>query len=287
MLGKLIKHDFRALSRTLFPLQIGVLGGALVATLFTTINLRLTESSASGEGFTFFKVALMGAGTLITGLIAFCIAASALVTLILTCLHFYQNLMGSEGYLTFTLPVTTGRIVWSKLICGMLWSLINAAVICLSILIFAVFGTVTEGFMNTDVLGALREMFSTLPEIGAYVNIPVLCLELLALVIATLAVTLLQAYFAITVGGRAEKHRLLASVGMYIALSIGVNILTTIVAVIFSLSSFTALSLMQYADSQITLFHRGVWLAVTMEAALSALFFLGTRGLLKNRLNLQ
>ena len=41
MLKKLMKHDFRALSRTLFPLQIGVLGGGLVATLLTAITIRL------------------------------------------------------------------------------------------------------------------------------------------------------------------------------------------------------------------------------------------------------
>ena len=47
MLGKLMKHDFRALSRTLFPLQIGVLGGGLLATLLTARTIRLGENSSS------------------------------------------------------------------------------------------------------------------------------------------------------------------------------------------------------------------------------------------------
>ena len=47
MLKKLMKHDFRALSRTLFPLQIGVLGGGLVATLLTALTIRLGESTAT------------------------------------------------------------------------------------------------------------------------------------------------------------------------------------------------------------------------------------------------
>jgi hypothetical protein len=50
MLGKLIKHDFRALSRTLFPLQIGILAGGLVATLLTVLTIRLNGASATVHG---------------------------------------------------------------------------------------------------------------------------------------------------------------------------------------------------------------------------------------------
>ena len=45
MLKKLFKHDFRALSRTLFPLQIGILGGGLVATLLSALSIRLSDAS--------------------------------------------------------------------------------------------------------------------------------------------------------------------------------------------------------------------------------------------------
>ena len=50
MLKKLMKHDFRALSRTLFPLQVGILGGGLVATLLTALTIRLGEHTATEGG---------------------------------------------------------------------------------------------------------------------------------------------------------------------------------------------------------------------------------------------
>ena len=45
MLKKLFKHDFRALSRTLFPLQIGILAGGLVASLLVVLTIRMSNAS--------------------------------------------------------------------------------------------------------------------------------------------------------------------------------------------------------------------------------------------------
>ena len=60
MLKKLMKHDFRALSRTLFPLQIGVLGGGLLATLLTALTIRLGENSSSVGSSALLRQIVMG-----------------------------------------------------------------------------------------------------------------------------------------------------------------------------------------------------------------------------------
>ena len=41
MLGLLLKYDFRALNKTMIPLQLGVLAAALLGTLCTGISVRL------------------------------------------------------------------------------------------------------------------------------------------------------------------------------------------------------------------------------------------------------
>ena len=126
MLKKLMKHDFRALSRTLFPLQIGVLGGGLVATLLTALTIRLGENASGTGGSALLRQLIMGVSATASVLIGIAIMASALVTLLLICYHFYRSFLGDEGYLTFTLPVPTSKLIWSKLLTGMFWTLINS-----------------------------------------------------------------------------------------------------------------------------------------------------------------
>lgn len=289
MLGKLIKHDFRALSRTLFPLQVGILGGGLVATLFLTINLRLSVMPADviSPGF---KTILAGLTTMLVVIIGLCIAASALVTLLLVCIQFYRNLMSSQGYLTFTLPVTTGRILWSKLITGMIWVAINAVVVIVTALIFAVFGTASSGLVNPGALDFLREglnAFSLLCA-NAPLSVALIVLESIVFVVVSLAASLLQAYLSIAIGGRAVKHRLLASVGMYIALSMGMSMISTILMLSGALwPSFALLTVSATEAMAMRFIHLTFIGGSVLNAAFGALFFIFTRLLLKNKLNLQ
>ncbi len=286
MLGKLIKHDFNALSRILFPLQIGILAAGILASLFMTINLRLGEAARSDSG-ELIRFAFTGVSAMLMVLIGIGIAASALVTILLICIQYYRNLLGDQGYLTFTLPTTTGRILWSKLITGMLWILINLAVIALTVLIFAVFGTASRGLMNSAVLETIRGVFTELPSLGQYVNMTLVYLLLFVVVILSLAEMLLQAYFAITVGGRASKHRLMASIGMFIALSAGVNTIRTISTIMFSIGPVGLLELATAESMGSWMFHSVLIWNGALAAGLCVLYFLCSRAILKNKLNLQ
>lgn len=289
MLGKLIKHDFRALSRTLFPLQVGILGGGLVATLFFTINMRLSALPAEAIS-TPVRAILTGITSMLMVIIGLCIAASALVTLLLVCIHFYRNLMSGQGYLTFTLPVTTGRIIWSKLITGMIWVAVNAVVIVITGLIFAVFGTASSGIMNPKTLDFLREGFSAFMTLVSYapVSVSLIILEGIVCVVVSLAASLLQAYLSIAIGGRATKHRLLASVGMYIALSMGMNTVTTFLMLFGAFwPGLAALTVATTEVLTVRLVHISLIGGSLLNAAFAALFFLFTQRLLKHKLNLQ
>ena len=78
MLKKLLKHDFRALSRTLVPMQIGVLGGGLVATLLTALTLRIGQNTANAGGSALLRSLIMGLCGTASVLIGVAIMASAL-----------------------------------------------------------------------------------------------------------------------------------------------------------------------------------------------------------------
>ncbi|MCE5187852.1 MAG: hypothetical protein LLF75_01505 [Eubacteriales bacterium] len=290
MLGKLMKHDFRALSRTLFPLQIGILGGGLVATILSALSIRLSEASWAGaNGSNLLKGLILAVSVTSAVLIGIAIMASLFVTLVLICYHFYRSFLGDEGYLTFTLPVSTSNLLWSKLLTGMFWVLINSVVVCIALLIYAVFGTTTSTLINIDVLQALRQFFTQiLPEMSKYISIPVMAAEVIVVGIVGLAAQLLQVYFAIIVGGQvAKKHRVLAAIGMYLLINMGVGIVSAIfmsfVTLGESVSQFALNSAQEAGTFMSTIFG---WYGV-LFVGLSALFFLVSRAILKKNLNLQ
>ncbi len=290
MLGKLIKHDFRALSRTLFPLQIGILGGGLVATLLTALTIRLNDASWAGaNGSSMLKGLIMAASATMAVLIGIAIMASAFVTLILICYHFYRSFLADEGYLTFTLPVSTGKLIWSKLFTGMFWVLINCVVIAVTLLIFAVFGTTTNSLVNTSVLEGLRQFFTDIiPQVSQYVSLPLMIVETVIVGIVALAAQLLQIYFAIIVGGQvAKKHRILAAIGMYLLINMGVGIISSVFMAFVTLGE-GAMSLALNTVQEVGTFMSTIfgWYGV-LFVGLSALFFLLSRVILKKNLNLQ
>lgn len=289
MLKKLMKHDFRALSRTLFPLQIGVLGGGLLATLLTALTIRLGENSSSVGSSALLRQIVMGISAMASVLIGVAVMASALVTLLLICNHFYRSFLGDEGYLTFTLPVPTSKLIWSKLLTGMLWTLINGVVIMVTLLIFSVFGTTTNSIANGEVLQAFRMFFTdVLPEAAKYINMPIAVIEVVVVGILGLASQLLEIYFAIVVGGQvAKKHRVLAAIGMYLLINMGVGMIsTTFLSVVGFGEGFSTMVL--ETAPQITAFTTSMlgWYAV-LFAGLSVLFFFLIRSIFKKNLNLQ
>jgi hypothetical protein len=289
MLKKLMKHDFRALSRTLFPLQIGILGGGLVATLLTALTIRLGENSANAGGSAMLRALIMGVSASASVLIGVAIMASALVTLLLICYHFYRSFLADEGYLTFTLPVSTSKLIWSKLLTGMIWSLINAVVIMVTLLIFAVFGTTSTSIANMDVLQAIRMFFTEiLPQASQYVNVPLMAVEIVVIGILGFSAQMLEVYFAIVVGGQvAKKHRILAAIGMYLLINMGVGIITTTFMSLVTVGEgFSNLALNTVQEVSTFMTSAFGWYGV-LFAGLAVLFFFLIRSIFKKNLNLQ
>ena len=289
MLKKLMKHDFRALSRTLVPLQIGVLGGGLVATLLTALTIRLGQNTATTGGSALLTQLIMGISASASVLIGIGIMASALITLLLICYHFYRSFLGDEGYLTFTLPVSTSKLIWSKLLTGMLWTLINAVVVMVTLLIFSVFGTTTNSIANMEVLQAFRVFFTDiLPQASQYVNVPLMSVEIVVIGILGLASQMLEIYFAIVVGGQvAKKHRILAAIGMYLLINMGVGMISTAFMSIVTLGEGIAsltLNTVQEVSAFMTSFFG--WYGV-LFAGLAVAFFFLIRSIFKKNLNLQ
>jgi hypothetical protein len=217
VLGKLIKYDLKGMGRTLLPVQLGALLVGVMATAVLTATLRYTEHNyglqgqgaggALGGAITSFSIL----ATLILCMVLF---ASVVVTTLLIARHYYNNLMGDEGYLSFTLPVSVHQHLLSKTVAGFIWSLINALVVTASLALLLAFGTAYSGLINREALGALAEGIDWLLTQGW----GVLVFEYSAGAILSTIAPLLLIYASVTAGSiLAKRHKIAAAVGVYFA----------------------------------------------------------------------
>lgn len=295
MLGKLIKHDFTSLSRVLFPTQLAVLAATILATLGFAFNMRAGYSNIQASGFLNLIRLLTG---FISGIMLLAIIAASILVAFIIFQRFYKNLMCSEGYLTFTLPVTTSEILWSKLITAMIWTIISSVVIFICVNIFVLFGTAESGFLNTE---AYREIGKMIHEVNATLGARIIwpILEFALLVFIGTASSILQVYLALIIGGIvSQKHKILAAIGFYFVINIAVSILSTIaqffiggsmVKTMESLSSGT-LDPQNGLEAYNIIFgaiQPYFWFYLALTLAITAGFFLLSHYFLKNKLNLE
>lgn len=153
MLKKLLKHEFRATARTY--------GGLYLALLAVSVLFGASIRGWNGTNSDAYSTAV---GLLSLAYTAVLIG-TAVVTVMTIVQRFYGNLLGREGYLMHTLPVTETQLVTSKLISSTVWSLCSILAACLSFGILAVLM-----MADMDLLEQLPLMWSGIREIFARYN---------------------------------------------------------------------------------------------------------------------
>ena len=295
MLGKLIKHDFHSLSRVLLPTQLAVLAATILATLGFVFNYRTGIANIEASGLINLLKLITG---LLSGIMVLAIIAASVLVAFIIFQRFYKNLMCSEGYLTFTLPVSTSEILWSKLITAMLWTIISSVVIFVSINIFVLFGTAESGLINTEVY---REIGKAIHEVNVTIGPRIIwpILEFIMFVIVATAYGILQVYLALIIGAIvSQKHKILASIGFYFVINIAVSIVSTIVEYFMAgsmVNSFSKLENMNIEPAKglevyniiVGAVQPYFWIYFVLTIAITSGFFLLSRYFLKNKLNLE
>ena len=99
---KLLKYEWKACARTCLPLY-----GVLILMSLISRILYVIPKNASLD----FMLPAIGS-MLYMGVMM----AAFVVTAVILIQRFYKNLLGSEGYLMFTLPVTVSQHLFSKTI---------------------------------------------------------------------------------------------------------------------------------------------------------------------------
>lgn len=224
MFTKLLKHEWRATR--------GILGLLCIIVLIAGITIGCTMYimvSDSRDGATiridgtpvpetlkpmseFAEVAcvlLIMAGV---GAVAICSAGS----LFFLIYRFYKRCFTDEGYLTFTLPVTTHQILLSSLVNTIIGELMMLVAVGLAVGIAALLflGAFPENLIWADVSVGLKEAFSQMWT-SLVEHMDVLASMTVTGIIGALS-ELIVLMLAVTIGAMvAKKHKILAAVGVY------------------------------------------------------------------------
>ena len=126
MLRKLLKYEFRATARTYGGLYLALLA---VSVLFgaSVWGWNSTNSDAYSALVGLLSVAYTGV-----------LIATLVLTIMTIVRRFSGNLLGREGYLMHTLPVTEAQLVGAKLISSTVWSVCSILAAGLSFGVLAV-----------------------------------------------------------------------------------------------------------------------------------------------------
>ena len=197
MLRKLLKYEFRATARTY--------GGMYLALLAASVLFGGSVWRWNGTNSDAYST-LVGLLSLVYTAV---IIGTVVVTIMTIVQRFYRNLLGREGYLMHTLPVTETQLVTSKLISSTVWSLCSILAACLSFGILAVLM-----MADMDLLEQLPWLFSQLRE--AFSQFSIEFWEALAFSGVVSFVRMVSAiaciYAACMVGHQFKKHPALAGI---------------------------------------------------------------------------
>lgn len=143
MVGKLIKNEFKAGLHSVAPIYIAT--AAVVAILAISFLFEIVWLAA----ISLIAVVLVGLGILA-------------VTIISVINNFNKSMFRDQGYLTFTLPVTSGQLLFAKALCSFIWILISYIVL---IALFAGIYFYAAGQIDESELATFKIMISMLVEL--------------------------------------------------------------------------------------------------------------------------
>ena len=269
MLRKLLKYEFAATGRYLLPLLCLLLVMAAAAGL----SIRILSAGQAGR-------AAAALAAIFVVLLFLSVMALAAVTVVLIV---YRNLLCSEGYLMHTLPVSVHQLICSKLIAAVCWMTVTSVFIygCL-------FGVAFRAEIWAQVLSELRVLFERLSlayGIGAAELVSVV-LELCVLLLLGSMSSCLLFYASLAIGHSLPRHKLLASLGVFLGFGLLSQVLTMLLAVVtgYSLRGFVSvLNLKALAQFGHALLIGGI----ALNAVYCVVLYLITARMLSRRLDLE
>lgn len=274
MFGKLMKYELKSLSKGLIPLYGAILAVALINSILWSFEGSSMMSSSTGGG-TISGLSQLTAMMVYFGL---CVAV-AVVTLLVVIQRFYKGLLGQEGYLMFTLPVSTWQLTLSKLLGATIMTILSGIVGVLSVMILGAYSIKDWG-----------EFFRDLAQIFPHwdLDATLIVLEFIVLMIVGTAGTILGIYIAMAMGHLSNKHRIAMSFVWYVVIQTVLSFLSGLIGIAVGNMPGLPMLLSNFllAAPYMTV-HALLWFSIAACVIEGAVFYFGTNWILKNKLNLE
>ena len=264
MLGKLIKNEFKSTFRYYWIFFVAFFG---LSVAFGIINTIMTSNNNINTVFQIFAL-------LMAIIYFFSCFFISLAPVIFSALRFNKSVLGNEGYLTNTLPISTNKIVGSKLVVATVWFVATSiwSMLCLILSM-----SISSNFKDT--LKGFKKLLG--PVVDKLVDEPMLLIVIfIAFVISSLSVVLIG-YASFSFSQIFNSHRGLK--GSFIM--IGIFVINIIVFSVFAINLLKPILGNNPSDSSITYWIFGV-MGVNGILFGSISYFM-TQWSLKKHLNLQ
>ena len=260
MLGKLLKYDFRAMWKQFSMIWLA----ALVIALINRFTLPFNRQGGLGT-----ENELLAVITISVFIGVMC--AMFVVAMVFVLTRFYRGLLGDEGYLMHTLPVKTWQLVFSKLVCAIVVTVVNVLVSFLAMFLMMPINWI-EVF-DMELWMSLAQGLLQRPDALLYLG------EFFLLCVVAQALMITMVYLSMAIGHLFHRRRVLMSVVAFFALDIAGNLVISLV---------NELGLLGFLD-ELAMWggHTGFWVGITLLLLPAVLMFLASSYLLKHRLNLE
>lgn len=284
MLGKLLKHEWKATRRILLPINLTIILITIVGCIFLATDLLQNENSIP---LVILLIILYAISLIILG------AASTIYLLI----RFYKNLFTNEGYLMFTLPVTPVQLLNSKLIVACSWTCLNALLTIASFFCFGLSsgyyaaihensnskGQFLSGFISALSNGA--QDTASFHDVFGYTPLGLILL-CVVITLITSFFSLLMGYLSIILGQLMEKRKVACSIAFYIVFYISTQIISTVIMILVNMGNITGNSSDPLSLTR-SIYGTALPVSAILYLVLSILFYVIVSLILRKKVNLE
>lgn len=268
MLGKLLKYELKATSRVFIPLYIAILVVSIVNGL--SLNLEILN--------------IQGLATIVL----MCLFISLFViTIVVTIQRFNKNLLKDEGYLMFTLPVSSKHLVLSKYLTSLIWTFLSFVVAFLSFTIIFMIPTY-KYFDFSYFINEFNLLFSNMLNL----NILGQFLKIILLMIISYTIFIFNVYLALSVGQLPifNRCRNVSSFIGFLVINLLISYAQNIVSLFVNDASVNieAIDNINYAINSVTsIVSKGLNIAIVINIIIILVLFFATTYILDKKLNLE
>lgn len=281
MLGKLIKYEFKACGRVFFPIYLVILILSIINRIYSQYGfIQSLKNNLSQKG------SLLGVQGILTVVLLALFVSLFVITIIFTIQRFKKSLLEDEGYLIFTLPVSSRNIILSKYIVSLIFVILSTLVAILSFMLMGIF---IENYQFARIMNMTGLIIINMINSDKGILTAILVLILGLIIVYTNFV--LSVYLSISVGQipKFNKHRSGIGVIAFFLINIIIGYVRSFINNIIPQNVWDGVenSLSSILDNSIFTMNKYYWFMIITDIAIIGLLFYGINFILSKKLNLE